>query len=270
MTPHRSYDVGLTLLADLFFGWVLVYYGMGGLENGITLLLYFGPWAWALFGLVVCLLFWPTTQAGNNWRNDLPLFLAGWLLGYWGEWWGTTRGVWTYWNGATPPEYLPPLWGLGLLTVYRLAGILQPLFARPLPRWSRWLMASSFVALPAAAVLARLPLLLAIDWRGRLDGHFWAGLLAGAALIAYRFDLRRAFPLYLCGMLLGGLYETLGTVMGEWAYITGEQPPVWIVPLWGLAAVAMTSLAELLRRAVRQTWRMAGSVLRPEGRRQIA
>jgi hypothetical protein len=240
-------DAWLTLLADLFFVWVLVHFGMGSLENGLALLVYFGPWSWLVLGLVVFLLLWR-----SNWRSDLPLFLAGWGLGYWGEWWGTTRGVWAYWNGAMPPDYLPPLWGLGLLTVYRLAGLLGPALDRPLLAWARRLMALSFVALPLLALLLQLPLLRAVDWRGRLDLHFLAGLLAGAALIAYRFDLRRAFALYLCGMLLGGLYETLGTQMGEWAYITGEQPPLWIVPLWGLAAVAMTSLAEILRVCVRK------------------
>ncbi|HEX7593625.1 MAG TPA: hypothetical protein VF429_05580, partial [Anaerolineae bacterium] len=51
---------------------------------------------------------------------------------------------------------------------------------------------------------------------------------------------------YICGMLLGGTYEWLGTRMGEWTYITREVPPLWIIPLWGLACVAMVKLSRLL------------------------
>jgi hypothetical protein len=235
----------LTLLSDLYLLWVLLHFGLGGLQSARQLLPYFGPLGWALLALVVFLLLYR-----SDYRTDLPLFAAGYALGYWGEWWGTTRGVWTYWNGAMPPDYLPPLWGLGLVTVYRLSGFWQGWLDRPLPRWFSRCLTASFIVLPVAGVLVSLPALARVDWSGRLDLHFFAGLLAGAALVLYRFDLRRAFPLYVCGMLLGGLYEYLGTRFGEWRYITGEQPPLWIVPLWGIACVAMVNLAELLRQAI--------------------
>ena len=264
----------LTWLANLGFLWVLVHYGMGGWQNGLALLLHYGWFPWVFLGLVVFLLLYR-----SDYRSDLPLFLAGLALGYWGEWWGTTRGVWTYWNGATPPDYLPPLWGIGLLTVCRLAGLLasllertllerwrlgQPGLDRSLPRWVSGGLRASFVILPLAAVLYRWPLLAAVDWRGRLDAHFIAGLLAAALLIPYRFDLRQDFLIYVCGMLLGGMYEYLGTAWGEWTYITREVPPVWIVPLWGLAAVSMHHLAGLLRQAVAALLRL----WRPPGGRQ--
>ena len=235
----------LTLLSDLFLLWVLLHFGMGGLEGARALLPMFGLAGWGLLALVVFLLLYR-----SDYRSDLPLFAAGCVLGYWGEWWGTTRGVWTYWNGAMPPDYLPPLWGLGLVTAYRLSGFWKGWMDRPRPRWVSWCMAASFIVLPVAGVLASLPALTKVDWSGRLDLHFFAGLLVGAALVLYRFDLRRAFPLYVCGMLLGGLYEYLGTTFGEWAYITGEQPPLWIVPLWGIACVAMVNLAELACRVI--------------------
>ena len=47
-------------------------------------------------------------------------------------------------------------------------------------------------------------------------------------------------------MLLGGAYEWIGTSIREWTYITREAPPLWIIPLWGLACVAMVKLAQLL------------------------
>lgn len=233
----------LTFVADLFFVWVLVYYGLGGWRNAIQLIAAFGPLAWLPLGLVLFLLLYR-----SDYRSDLPLFIAGLALGYWGEWWGTTRGVWTYWNGATPPVYLPPLWGLGLITVFRLGRALHALLDRPLPRWADWLMAGSFVFFPLAAFSRSWSLLAAVDWRGRLDVHFYAGIVVAVVLIAYQFDLRWTFSLYVCGMLLGGMYEYLGTTVGEWVYITNETPPLWIAPLWGLAAAAMWRLAWLSRK----------------------
>lgn len=239
----------LTVLSDLFLLWVLLHFGMGGLAGARLLLPLFGPPGWALLALVVFLLL-----NRSDYRTDLLLFAAGFALGYWGEWWGTTRGVWTYWNDAMPPDYLPPLWGLGLVTAYRLSGFgkgaLQRTLDRPLPRWLTLCLSASFIILPVAGVLVSLPALSRVDWSGRLDLHFFTGLLVGAALVVHRFDLRRDFPLYLCGMLLGGLYEYLGTSFAEWRYITGEQPPLWIVPLWGIACVAMQNLAELVRQVI--------------------
>jgi len=59
-------------------------------------------------------------------------------------------------------------------------------------------------------------------------------------------------------MLLGGLYEYLGTTFGEWTYLTGEQPPLWIVPLWGIACVAMHNLADLLRWVIEKGAKAVG------------
>lgn len=241
----------LTLLADLFFLWVLLHFGMGGVESAYLLLTEFGALPWLILGAVVGLMLYR-----SDYRDDLPLFAAGLALGYWGEWWGTTRGVWAYWNGATPPLYLPPLWGIGLLTVYRLSALLAPQREQPASLWSQRLMQAGLLLIPPAALARSLPLLAQVDWRGRLDAHFIAGLLVAAALISYRFDLRQVFAIFVCGTLLGGFYEYLGTTWGEWAYITGENPPLWIAPLWGLASVAMVRLAQLMRQGLSATWRL--------------
>ena len=233
----------LTYLTDLFFLWILLHFGMGGWETARLLLTQFGVLPWVILSLVVFLVVYR-----SNYKIDLPLFGAGLLLGYWGEWWGTTRGVWTYWNGATPPDYLPPLWGIGLLTVYRLSLILRSLLNDRFFKRFRWILLVSFILIPALAITGSLPVLLSVDWSSRIDAHFAAGLAVAITLILYRFELARDFPIYLCGTLLGGLYEYLGTSMGEWAYITAEVPPLWIAPLWGLASVAMHKLALLIRQ----------------------
>ncbi len=58
------------------------------------------------------------------------------------------------------------------------------------------------------------------------DVNFFAGIAAGVALLLYRFDIDEAFALYVCGMLLGGTYEWLGTWMREWTYITPSATAV--------------------------------------------
>lgn len=237
----RSRDSLLTLLNDLFLLWVLVNFGMGGWKNALFLLTHYGLLPWVLLTGVVFLVVYR-----SDYRTDLPLFLAGLALGYWGEWWGTTRGVWAYWNGAMPPDYLPPLWGIGLLTVYRLSSLITPRVRTDLQPWARWMMLICLVLLPLGTLAISYPQLAVVNWHGRLDGHFLAGIAVAAVLIGYRFELRETFVLFLCGTVLGGLYEYLGTSWGEWAYITGEVPPLWIAPLWGLASVAMTKLASLV------------------------
>jgi hypothetical protein len=251
----------LTILADLFFAWVLLHFGMGGWGGLSVLLDDFGLMPWLLLVGVMFLLFFR-----SDYRTDIPLFISGLALGYWGEWWGTTREVWTYWNDATPPDYLPPLWGIGLLTVNRLSSFVEPLFDRDLPKWSRWGMATSFFVLPLVTLMASWDRLSFVDWSGRLDLHFFAGLLVAVVLIGHCFNLRRAFPLFLSGTLLGGVYEYLGTSSGEWVYITGEVPPLWIAPLWGLASVAMSQLASLGCNLFESIWMRTRSGQRVSGR----
>jgi len=247
---NRQRDLLLTFLADLGFLWALGYFGFGGWQTVFKLLPYYGFWALLVLGIVLFLLLYR-----SDYRIDLPLFFAGLLLGYWGEWWGTTRGVWTYWNGAQPPVYLPPLWGLGLLTVYRLSRFLTPPQRRTLPQWAKWAMTASFFVFPILAFARSFPLLARVDWRGRLDFNFFAGVLVTLALILPSFELEETFAIYLCGMLLGGIYEFLGTSIGEWTYITREVPPLWIAPLWGLAAAAMVRLAKGLRWLLSGGWK---------------
>jgi hypothetical protein len=242
-----------TFLAYFFFLWVIFRYALGGWETAQLLLTQIGLPAWIALAVVCALVLYR-----SDYRADVPLFIAAYALGYWGEWWGTTRGVWTYWNHATPPDYLPPLWAIGLLTVTHLRTLVQatshyildhkgtkaqrilPVFV---PSWFKVLM---LMALPALAFAYSAPRLAAVDWSGRLDANFFVGVGAGIALLLYRFDIDETFGLYVCGILLGGTYEWLGTWMREWTYITREVPPLWIIPLWGLACVAMVKLSRLL------------------------
>jgi hypothetical protein len=232
----------LTILFDLFLLWVIYRFALGGWATAYLLLTHLGAFPWIVLGVILLLLFYR-----SDYRQDLPLFMAGIVLGYWGEWWGTNRGVWIYWNGATPPDYLPPLWAIGVLTVQRLSRLVFR-FKNPLPFWVRLIMIASFIGLPLLTIAHSWHLLAAVDWSGRLDFHFWSGLLLALVLAFYHFDLPADFATFLCGTLLGGFYEAIGTGWGEWRYITGETPPLWIAPLWGYACLAMTRLAWLGRQ----------------------
>jgi hypothetical protein len=108
-------------------------------------------------------------------------------------------------------------------------------------------MAGSFFVLPVLAFVKSYPLLVQVDWHGKLDIHFLAGLFVALTLILPRLDLGETFILFICGMLLGGIYEYLGTSSGEWSYVTREVPPLWIAPLWGLAAATMVRLAGIFK-----------------------
>jgi hypothetical protein len=250
---HLTRDKVLTLVANIYFTWVIFRYALGGWETAQLLLTQIGAPAWTALAVVCALVLYR-----SDYRADAPLFIAAYALGYWGEWWGTTRGVWTYWNHATPPDYLPPLWAIGLLTVTHLRLLAQSAVQHVLNHKDTkaqglvrafvpsWFKIASFIVLPALAFAYSAPRLAAVDWSGRLDANFYAGIVVGIALLFYRFDLDEAFGLYICGMILGGTYEWLGTWMHEWTYITHEVPPLWIIPLWGIACVAMVKLARLL------------------------
>ncbi len=244
----------LTWITDLGLAWILYHFGLGGWQSMRLLLSQYGLLPWLVLVLVLFLLIFR-----SDYRTDLPLLTSGIALGYWGEWWGTTHGVWTYWNGATPPDYLPPLWGLGLLTVYRLSQLLRPalnrIWPQPVSRSGKAIMLSLFIGLPLLAFARSWTLLAKIDWSNRLDVHFAAGMLVAGVLLSTGFEWQKTFLLYLCGMLLGGAYEYLGTAWGEWSYVTGEVPPLWIAPLWGYAAAAMVQLAGLLNSAIKRLTR---------------
>ena len=56
------------------------------------------PLTW-ITGVIVVLV----TVTSTDHRLDLCRFVAGSLLGYLFERWGTSREAWTYWSGGTPP-----------------------------------------------------------------------------------------------------------------------------------------------------------------------
>ncbi|MCL4395145.1 MAG: hypothetical protein M1482_10155 [Chloroflexi bacterium] len=72
-------------------------YALGRWDNARLILLEVGTPAWLALASVGGLVLYRSDL------SDVPLFVAAYALDYWGESWGTTHGVWTYWNHATPP-----------------------------------------------------------------------------------------------------------------------------------------------------------------------
>ncbi len=96
----------------------------------------------------------------------------------------------------------------------------------------------------------RYPFWLQVDWL--LLGIFALMSL----LITSRPDLRHDLPILLVGAAGGLVIETWGTQSGLWAYFTGERPPLWILPAWPIASLAIDRIDRAL-----QCWLPA-----PEGR----
>lgn len=96
----------------------------------------------------------------------------------------------------------------------------------------------------AIAVVFRryLDLSRGMDW---LLFFVWAWMTALLCWgIAPRRDLLRAAV-----GLGGGLYvESWGTVTSLWWYFTSERPPVWILPAWPVATIAIDRMSRVLDR----------------------
>ncbi len=74
-------------------------------------------WTWLAFAFVVLIV--ATSKSG---RDDLARFVAGSVLGYLLEYWGTTRQCWTYYDGLTPPLTSVLSHGFATVAFARFAG----------------------------------------------------------------------------------------------------------------------------------------------------
>ncbi|MDG1481081.1 MAG: hypothetical protein P8R54_15930 [Myxococcota bacterium] len=95
-----------------------------------------------------------------------------------------------------------------------------------------------------------------INWRHLLDttqGPDWLLiaiwlLMTGLLIRAPR--LRRDLPLALVAMGGGAVIEWWGTSTALWTYFTKERPPLWILPAWPIAAIAIDRLCQISCRVL--------------------
>ncbi|MEW6443901.1 MAG: hypothetical protein AB1640_23395 [bacterium] len=260
--PRKHYATLATVLFDLFLLWGVLHFAMGGWQRTVRLLPSQGLAVWLELLVVICL-----TLLKSDSRKDVPLFLSAFALAYWGEWWGTTRGVWAYATRETPPIYVVFTWGVCLLTVYHLYLLLG---GRKRTRGEgrvTWIQKASFFALPAIGLALTWKGILRVDWARAMDVHVLGGVLVTCFLILEDFDWHETFWLFLCGTLLGALYEYMGTATGNWQYATGEGMPILIAPLWGMACVAMVKLGLLVQGGFLKIVRVLPCGMRPRAPR---
>ncbi len=84
-----------------------------------------------------------------------------------------------------------------------------------------------------------------MDFYGVLDDHLLLGIWAYmTALLCWAIEPRR--DLIRAGVgLAGGLFiEGWGTVSEIWHYFTAERPPLWIIPAWPVAAIAIDRMSK--------------------------
>lgn len=105
-----------------------------------------------------------------------------------------------------------------------------------------WPLAADYLATYNPAY----PWWLQIDWL--LIGIF----LAMSLLITSSPDLRRDLPILLVGLAGGAVIETWGTNSELWAYYTGECPPLWILPAWPIASLAIERITRMLSAWLRK------------------
>lgn len=118
-------------------------------------------------------------------------------------------------------------------------------FARVVQGFSRK-SAVAFVLLVSVAAAVGYHWSDLLDANGQMD---W--LLAGiwlwlAVLVCWDVRPRQDAWLVLAGLAGGAVIETWGTQTGLWRYFTDERPPLWILPAWPVAALAIDRQARWL------------------------
>lgn len=92
-----------------------------------------------------------------------------------------------------------------------------------------------------------------IDWHGEWWRTFdW--LLVGiflfmSLLIMSGADLRTDWKIIFVGMCGGLVIEGWGTQTSIWTYYTLERPPLWIIPAWPIASLAIDRMVRFLDSA---------------------
>ena len=79
-------------------------------------------------------------------------------------------------------------------------------------------------------------------WGDKLLAFIW---LAMTALLAWDIRPKRDCLLLAIGLAGGFVVEWWGTHTRTWDYFTAERPPVWILPSWAVAALAIDRMGRL-------------------------
>ena len=238
----RHYVVLGTILFDLFLLWTVVHIVLGGWERAVRWYST-GPTLWGSIILVLTVL----NLVKSDFRTDIPMYLSAFGLAYWLEWWGTTRGVWTYSGNQTPPLGEIFLWGICLLSVFHVSLLFPGKGEWVRGKYSTWAMIAVLCVLPIIGFVLTWKFIISVDWMKYFDIHSVVAVAFAAVLILKDFDLKQTFLVFVGGTFLGGLLETLGTASGRYAYLSGTGAPLMVGPIWGVTCVVMVKFAYQLK-----------------------
>lgn len=234
-----------TVLFDLFLLWIILRFELGGWERAVRYLSQgLTVWGAVILGIVFITLY------RSDFRRDVPLFVSAFLLGYWLEWWGTTRGVWTYASKETPPMGVVFFWGICLVAVYHFHLVFRrgrQKEEEKILTWPKMLVLSAVLGI---AVIFAWKGFSQLDRTKHFDIHSIAAIALGGFLILRGFDPIETLLIFLIGAGLGGLLESLATAAGSYRYVTGQGIPLFVAPFWGMTCVVMVKLAYLIRDGV--------------------
>jgi len=98
-----------------------------------------------------------------------------------------------------------------------------------------------------------------IAWWRQVDWLLLGVFAAMTLLIMARADLKRDVRTVAVGLMGGLVIESWGTQTGLWTYYTLERPPLWIIPAWPIATLAIDRMTVFLTPTVerlggRTTW----------------
>jgi hypothetical protein len=85
-------------------------------------------------------------------------------------------------------------------------------------------------------------------WWVQTDWLLLGTFAAMSLLIMAGADLRRDALVVLVGLGGGLVIESWGTQTELWVYYTRQRPPLWIIPAWPIASLAIDRLVRLLDR----------------------
>ncbi|MGD0611759.1 MAG: hypothetical protein ABSB41_09615 [Anaerolineales bacterium] len=122
-------------------------------------------------------------------------------------------------------------------------------------RHSSYLLAA-FVLVCGMIIYFWWPLALQVLAYIRWNGTWWRNfdwLLVGiyfamTLLIMAHADLKRDALIIFVGTLGGLVIESWGTQTNLWFYFTAERPPLWIIPAWPIATLAIDRITRALNR----------------------
>ncbi len=90
------------------------------------------------------------------------------------------------------------------------------------------------------------PFWMQIDWLLFGNFAFMSLLMMSGA------DLKRDALVVGVGLVGGLVIESWGTQTNLWTYYTDERPPLWIIPAWPIASLAIDRLYRLMDRGLRR------------------